>query len=210
MLKKYPYYLNQEEIMKKRMGILVLALSLLVSPMNVLAQSQDNSKTIHNYINLILDEVKDKKSEESLSSLKNTLEEVIKNIKPEDAAKILSFVEEKLQNGVLDSKEDIDKAIKEAEEKFDVTLTTEQKELVYSIISKVKNSGIDPMFLVKQAEKIYEKYGKELKEEATKTGEKIKEEAREKIKEEVNKSITNYFSDMVTNVTTFLKGFFKK
>ena len=196
--------------MKKRVGILVLVVGLLVSPLTALAQTQDNAKTFYKYANLILDEVKGNNNEDSLSSLKDTLEEVIKNIKPEDATKILAFVEEKLEEGVLDSQENIEKAIKEAEEEFDVTFSPEQKDLIYSVISKVKNSGIDPMVLVHQAEKIYEKYGNELKQEATKVGEQIKKEAEEKIKEEVNKTITNYFSDMVTNVKSFLKGFFKK
>lgn len=193
--------------MKKRISLLVLAFSLCLSSVNVQAKE---SKTFDKYVNMILDEVKGSKSDKSLTSLGETLEDIIKSIKPEDANKILSFVEEKIEEGSLESEKGIDEAIKEGEEEFGVTLTKEQKEMIYSVAKKVQKLGIDPNFLVTKAEEIYAKYSKELKNQAGEAGEKIVEEAQEKIKEEINKSITNYFSDMVTNVTSFIKGFFKK
>ena len=193
--------------MKKRISLLVLTFSLCLSVVNVQAQE---SKGFDKYVNIILDEVKGSKNDKSLISLGESLEDIIKSIKPEDANKILSFVEEKIEDGSLESEAGIEDAIKEGEEKFGVTLTKEQKEMIYSLVKKVKKLGIDPKFIVTQAEEIYAKYSEELKTQAGEAGKKIVEEAQEKIKEEINKSITGYFSDMVTNVTTFFKGFFKR
>ena len=193
--------------MKKRVGLLLLILSLCLPAVNVQAQE---SKGFDKYVNMILNEVKGNKSGKELTSLEDSLEDIIQSIKPEDANKILSFVEEKIEDGSLESENGIEEAIKDGEEKFGVTLTKEQKEMIYNVIKKVKSLGIDPKFLVNQAEEIYAKYSQELKDQAGEAGKKIVEEAQEKIKEEINKSITDYFSDMVTNVKTFIKGIFKR
>ena len=70
--------------------------------------------------------------------------------------------------------------------------------------------GIKPEYIIEQAQKIYEKYGEELKDDFSEKGKQIAEETQNKIIEEVNKSLTDYFSDMVSNVKSFFKGIFKK
>ncbi|MBR5598030.1 MAG: DUF1002 domain-containing protein [Lachnospiraceae bacterium] len=193
--------------MKKRISLFLLSCCLCISAVKVEAKE---AVGYEKYVNLILDEVKKNKSDTSLISLGDSLEDIIQSIKPEDANKILNFVEEKIEDGSWETEKGIEKAIEEGEEKFGVTLTKEQKEMIYSIVKKVKNLGIDPMFLITQAEKIYDKYSDELKSQASEAGKKIVEETQEKIKEEIKKSVTNYFSDMVTNVTSFIKGIFNR
>lgn len=196
--------------MKKRISLLILALALFLSPISIHAAEKNNTKTVDKYISFFLNEIKGTKNEESITSLKNSLDELVKNIKPEDAKKILQFVEEKIEEGKWDSEQGIKEAIAEGEKEFDVTLTKEQKEMVLSAISKIKKLGIKPEYLVEQIEKIYEKYGEDLEEGIKKEKDKIVEETQNKIKEEINKSVSNYFTDMVSNVKSFFKGIFKK
>lgn len=196
--------------MKKRIGLLLLVMILFLSGINIQAMEKGNAQIVDKYISFFLNEVKGTKNEESLSSLNESLEEFTKNVKLEDAKKIFNFISEKIEEGKWESEEGIKEAIAEGEKKFDVTLTKEQKEKILSAVAKIKKMGISPDCLLKEAEKIYEKYGQELKEELEEEKDKVIEETQNKIKEEVNKSVSNYFSDMVNNVKSFFKGIFTK
>lgn len=196
--------------MRKRISLLVLILTLFLSGLNVHAVEKDNKRMMNKYVNFFLDEIKGTKSEESILSLKESLEELLKNVKPEDTKKIIDFIDDKIEEGKWDSEKGIKEAIEEAEEEFNVTFTKEQKEKILSVVAKIKKLGVAPEYIMEQAEEIYEKYGEELKEGIEKEKDKVIKETQNKIKEEVNKSVSNYFSDMVSNVKSFFKGIFRK
>lgn len=196
--------------MKKRISLLALTLGLLLSGINVQATEKDNTQTFSQYFNLFLDEVKGVQSDESVSSLKDSVNELIENVKPEDAKKILKFIGEKVEEGKWETEKGIEEAIAEGEKEFGVTLTKEQKNMILSVISKIKKLGIAPEYIIEQAEEIYEKYGEELKEDISESGKEIAEETQNKIKEEMSRSLTDYFSDMVSSVKSFFKGIFSK
>ena len=196
--------------MKKRISLLVLSLTLCLSGINVQAAEKNNTQTLGSYFNLFLDEVKGKQSKESVSSLKESIDQLIEDVNPEDAKKILDFIEKKMKEGKWESEEGIKEAIAEGEKEFGVTLTEEQKDMILSVIAKIKKLGIKPEFVVEQADKIYEKYGEEIKNEVSEKGKEMVKETQNKIKEEVNKSLTDYFSDMVSSVKSFFRGIFSK
>ena len=196
--------------MKKRISLLVLSLTLCLSGINVQAAEKNNTQTLGSYFNLFLDEVKGKQSKESVSSLKESIDQLIEDVNPEDAKKILDFIEKKMKEGKWESEEGIKEAIAEGEKEFGVTLTEEQKDMILSVIAKIKKLGIKPEFVVEQADKIYEKYGEEIKNEVSEKGKEMVKETQNKIKEEVSRSLTDYFSDMVSNVKSFFKGIFSK
>lgn len=197
-------------IMRKRIGLLILTLGLMMSGFSVQAAGKDNTKAINKYFNLFFDEVRGVQSEESISSLKESVEELIKNVKPEDAKKILNFVSKKIDEGKWETQEGIKESIAEGEKEFGVTLTKEQKEMILSVVANIKKLGIAPEYIVERATKIYEKYGSDLKQEISESSQEILEETQNKIKEEIDKSITDYFSDMVNNVKSFFRGIFSK
>ena len=196
--------------MKKRLGILVLMLCLIIPQITVNAMEKEATKGLSSYVNILLAKTKSGNGDETMTSLKGSLEEVIQNIKPEDAQKILDFVSEKIQDGSWETKQGIEKAIKEGEKEFGVTLTKEQKDLIFSVVEKVKKLGIDPQFLVDQAKEVYEKYSKEIKDDVNQKKQEIIDEVQEKVKEEITRSLTDYVSDMVKNVKSFFKGIFKR
>ncbi len=196
--------------MKKRIGILILTLGFMLSGIHIQAAEKSNILDGNKYFNLFLDEVKGVQGGESVSELKDSMNELIENVSPEDAKKILNFIGEKIEEGKWESEEGINDAIAEGEREFGVTLTEKQKNMILSVISKIKKLGIAPEYMIEQAEKIYEKYGEELKNDVSEKGKEIVEETQNKIKEEVNKSLTDYFSDMVSSVKSFFKGIFSK
>lgn len=195
--------------MKKRVCLLVFALTLFMSGFSVQAEESKNTSVLNSYVNLFLEEVKGTKKDESASDLKESLSRLMESVKPEDAKKILAFVEEKIEEGNWENEEGIEEAIAEGEEKFG-KLTQEQRNLILSAVEKIKALGIDPEFLINQAEKIYEKYSQDIQEDITESSQKIAQEAQTKIKEEIDKSLTDYFSDMVNSVKAFFQGIFKK
>ena len=196
--------------MKKRIGVLVLALSILMSGMSVQALEHKILSAGSKYVKFFFDELTGNSSEEGLSSLIESAEELMKDVKPEDAKKLIEFSKKQIQDGKWDTEKGIKEAIAEGEKEFGITLTEKQKEQILSVIAKVKKLGISPDYILAQAEKIYEKYGKELKEEAQNAGKELLQDAKEQVKEEVKKSFADYFTDMFYNVKTFFKGIFNK
>lgn len=106
---------------------------------------------------------------------------------------VIEFVREKLETGELETDEDIEEAIQEGEEKFDVSLTEEDKEKILKVVQKVKQLGIDPEKLLDQAQVMCEQLGDELVDNAG-----------EVVKESVEKSVAGFFEDMGNRI----KGFF--
>lgn len=151
-----------------------------------------------------------KEKEDSIDTITEEMGDFLKEMEDSDIKKLLQFAKEQVAKGNWETKEGIDRAIKEGEEEFQITLPEEEKEKIHRIVDKVKELKLAPEFILEQAEKIYEKYGKELTDQAQKAGEDIIEETKEKIQEEIKSSVKDYFSDMVGKVRTFFKGFFQK
>ena len=68
--------------MKKRIGILVLMLCLIFPQITVNAEEKEMAKGLTGYVNMLLAKTKGGNGDETVSSLKDSLEEVIQNIKP--------------------------------------------------------------------------------------------------------------------------------
>ena len=132
-------------------------------------------------------------AEDVISELKGLLE----GQSSEEIDEMISFIKEKLAAGELSSDEDIQDAIKEGEEKFDVSLTEEDKEKVLQVIQKVKDLGLDPEKLLDQAKDLYDKFGDELVDNA-----------EEVIKDSFKESISNFFTDLGSTVKNFFANLF--
>lgn len=199
--------------MKKRVSLLILTCCLLLPGIKIQA-AEKQILGLGKYFELFVNEIAGNNSEEGISSLMDSGEELIKNVKPEDAQKLLDFIRKQIQDGKLDSDTGIEKAIEEGEKEFQVTLTKEQKEKIKSVISKIKKLGIAPEFVLDQVEKIYTKYAKELAEDSVNSlkenSKDVLNETQNKIKEEISKSLTDYLSDMVQSVKSFFKGIFNR
>lgn len=124
-------------------------------------------------------------------------EELQKEDNAELAEKVIDFIRQKLEAGELETDEDISAAIEEGEDKFDVSLTEDEKDKILQGIQKIKKLGLDPEKLLDQAQKMCEDAGKELAEEASET-----------IKQSFTESVTGFFQNMGSRVKGFFKGIF--
>lgn len=110
---------------------------------------------------------------------------------------LVAFIKAKLASGELETDEEIREAIREGEEKFNVSLTDEEKEKILQVMQKIKDLGLDPEKLLDQAKDLYEEYGSELFDNA-----------QEVVKQSFFDSLTGYFDDMGTRVKSFFKDIF--
>ena len=102
------------------------------------------------------------------------------------------IVKAKLAAGELETEDDIRNAIKEGEQKFDVSLDESEEQQIVDFMLKIKKLGLDPNVLLDQAADLYSKFGDELLNKATDDG---------------------FFSglgNIVNSIADFFKGLFKK
>ncbi len=107
------------------------------------------------------------------ASLSNALNELITTGELAEAAKnanagsdeieqLMAWLKEKVAKGELDSDADIRTAIKEGQEKFGVTLSEDEIQLILDLMNKLKSMGLNSEYLLSQAEKLYNKYGADI------------------------------------------------
>lgn len=175
--------------MKKFWMMLVMLVMFFSMGMTVQAKDQGEKEQSAKLFNMLGEEL----SEHGADAMEWLSEELAKEENAEMVEEVISFIREKLEAGELETDEDISNAIEEGEEKFDVSLTEEEKEEILQVIQKIKDLGLDPEKLLGHIEDLYDEVGTELVEEA-----------QEAVKQSFVDSVTGFFYDMGTRV----KGFF--
>ena len=145
-----------------------------------------------------------------------------KSIDEETFEEILNYAKEKMDAGELDTKEEIRKAIEEAEKEFGVNLPASAEELIVNGGIMVQKLGLDSETLAKKAEELYNTYGDsvveelegilegELSEKGAELKEQLVESGREAATEAVKSPAKNFFSDLMNSVVGFVKNIFHK
>lgn len=110
---------------------------------------------------------------------------------------LIAFVKAKLAAGELESEEDIQEVIEEGEEKFQVTLSEDEKQMILDVMKKIKDLGLDPEKLLDQAKDLYSQYTDELLNNA-----------QEAVKKTFTDSVKQFFSDFGTTMKDFFSGLF--
>ncbi len=123
----------------------------------------------------------------------------------ETAQKVIAFVKEKLDNGEMETEDDIRDAIAEAEQEFNVELSEDTKDKIVQVAKKVQDLGLDTDELAKQAQSLYEKYGNDIFEKAA---DDIVETVKEAVAESVKTSMGNFFTDFGNNIKEFFGSLF--
>lgn len=174
----------------KKIGTLLVMLTLfLTMGMTVQAKDQGENEQSAKIFSMLEEEL----SEHGEDVMKWLSEELAKEENAELVEDVIGFIKEKLEAGDLETDEDISNAIEEGEEKFDVSLTEEEKEKILQVMQKIKDMGLDPEKLLGHIEDLYDEVGSDLVKEAEET-----------VKRSFVESVTGFFHDMGTRV----KGFF--
>lgn len=130
-------------------------------------------------------------------SVISELTELVKGRSSEEIEEVVEFIKDKLEEGELETDQDIQDAIEEGEDKFQVTLTEEEKQKILDVMHKIKDLGLDPEKLLDRAKEMYTRFGDELVENAETA-----------VKETVKSSVTNYFSDFGKRIKEFVVTIF--
>lgn len=78
----------------------------------------------------------------------------------EQVEAMMAYLKQKVAEGALESEDSISKAIDEACDKFDVTLTNEEKSDLIDLLLKIKDLDLDVDKLLEQAKSIYDNLSK--------------------------------------------------
>lgn len=175
--------------MKKFAVLFVMCVLFMTMGVTVQAKSHGEKEQSVNVFSLLGEDI----SEQGSALMEWIKENASKEETADIVREVTDFIREKWQAGKLENEEDISEAIAEGEEKFDVTLTEEEKEEIRQVIQKIKELGLDPEKLLDRAEGLCEDAGTDV------LG-KVQETAKESFAE----SVSNFFQDMTTRV----KGFF--
>ena len=179
--------------MKKIWMMLVMLTLFMTMGMTVQAKDRGENEQSANVFDLLGEEF----SERGTDVMTWMSEELGKEENANLVKQVIAFIREKLEAGELETDEDISDAIEEGEEKFDVSLTEEEKEEILQVVQKIKDLGLDPEKLLNHVENLYEEVGADLVEEAEET-----------VKKSFVESVTGFFQDMGTRVKGFFVGIF--
>lgn len=179
--------------MKKFWMMLVMLTMFFAMGITVQAKDQGEKEQSAKIFSLLEGEL----SERGADAMEWLSEELTKEENAQLVRDVIGFIREKLESGELETDEDISNAIQEGEEKFDVSLTEEEKEEILQVMQKIKDLGLDPEKLLGHIEDLYDEVGSDLVKEAEET-----------VKRSFVDSVTGFFQDMGTRVKGFFTGIF--
>lgn len=136
--------------------------------------------------------ISDETLDTAMNELVTTGELVTKSASDEEVEALIAYIKAKLAAGELETEDDIRKAIKEGEQKFDVSLDESEEQQIVDFMLKIKKLGLDPNVLLDQAADLYSKFGDELLNKATDDG------------------FLSGLGNIVNSIADFFKGLFKK
>lgn len=131
------------------------------------------------------------------------LAESIKDADAEEVESLIAWLKGKIAGKELDTGDEasVKEVIKEGEELFGVSLTEEEKKQIISLLKKLDSLGLDADYLIEQAQKLYDKYGLELVENAN-------EAINEAVENAFTTAVDNFFKGIKTSVSNFFKSIF--
>ena len=123
-----------------------------------------------------------------------------------------AFLEElldRLENGELSSEEQIDEAVRKAQEELGITFTEEQKEQITGWVLQADRLDLGREEILDGARALYEKYGSAILESADEAvRENIVEPVKEAAVKEVKKTFREFFHEMGETMKGFVIGLF--
>lgn len=131
------------------------------------------------------------------------LAESIKDADSEEVESLIAWLKGKIAAGELDTGDEasVKEIIKEGEDLFGVSLTEEEKKQIISLLKKLDSLGLDADYLIDQAQKLYDKYGLDLVENAN-------EAINEAVGNAFTTAVENFFQGIKTSVSNFFKSIF--
>lgn len=127
------------------------------------------------------------------------------DLQNDDAEAVIKWLIDKASGGDVDlgDEESINRAIDEAEEEFDTTFDEKERGRIVKALQKMDGLGISTDEMLKQAKKLYQKYGEEVVQEAN-------EAINDAVESAVKSATDNFFQNMKKAVSNFFQDLFSK
>lgn len=131
------------------------------------------------------------------------LAESIKDVDSEEVESLIAWLKGKIAGGELDTGDEtsVKETIEEGEKVFGVSLTDEEKEQIASLLKKLDSIGLDADYLIEQAQKLYDKYGLDLVENAN-------DAINEAVGNAFTTAVDKFFQGIKTSISNFFKSIF--
>lgn len=124
----------------------------------------------------------------------------------EQADQIVNYIMEQVAAGALTSEESVKKAITEGEEKFQITLTEEEKDSIIKLVNTINSWELDTEGLAKKAKELYKEYGTDLLEKPEQALTEVAKDATKQGAEGFFKGVGNFFVNIGTEVKSFFQN----
>lgn len=121
-------------------------------------------------------------------------------VNSDDVEALIEWLKNKIASGELDTgnESSVRKIIEEGEKNFGISLTEKEKQQIMDLLKKLDSLGLNADYLIGQAQKLYEKYGLD-----------VVENANEAINEAVGNAITNAVKNFLQSLKESVSDFFK-
>lgn len=152
-------------------------------------------------------EVSDKALDTALNELVTT-GEISDSVGQTEAEELISYIKAQIAANDLNTKEEIEAAVRQGMKDLNVSLTEEEVKSTVSLMMKIKSMGIDFNVLAEQADDIYAKYKTQIDNGTFNINDvKLEDLGLGKI---ITQSVGGFFKDVGDSVKSFFGGLFKK
>ncbi|MDO4463385.1 MAG: DUF1002 domain-containing protein [Bacillota bacterium] len=136
-----------------------------------------------------------------IGQIKQQLEAAFEHVDEETIGEVISFVKEKVQEGKLDSPEEIQSAIEEGEEKFQVEINEEAAQKLVQTMEKLEQMGFSAEYIIEKAEGLYKEYGADFVDH-------VDEVVTGAVKNAAENVINNFFEGFKNSIKSFFQNLF--
>lgn len=140
---------------------------------------------------------------EMLGETGNKLKAAFSEIDSETAMELFDFVQEKLSDGSLETKEGLSGALEEGKEKFGITIDEEAAGKVVETMEKLEDMGFSGEYVVEKAKGLYEEYGADFVDHAN-------EVVKGAVEQAVKDAVTTFFQNLWEAIKNFFQNLFSK
>lgn len=123
----------------------------------------------------------------------------------EEIAELVAFIKAQIAGKKLDTREEIDEAVREAVKEYGVELSEDEINQIVDLMVKIKKLGLDYNTLLDQAEDLYKKYGDKIT-----SLDDLKNMDGEMKGEIAKNAVSGFFKRVGNGIKGFFKGLFGK
>lgn len=168
------------------MSAIACLMALCLFPMSAMAAGKDTAESATGVI----------------EQIKQELKEAFDSVDEETTKEIFSFIKEKVDEGELDSAQDIKNAIKEGEEKFNVEIDEADAKKLVETMEKLEDMGFSIEYVVQKADSLYQEHGADFVEH-------VDEVVTGAVKDAASNVANSFFEGLKTSVKSFFQNLFQ-